>query len=54
MKALVVITLELPEPDDIVEVLDHIDPPNIPHFDRDVRIVVHHDVDDVIKFLDAE
>lgn len=54
MKTLIVISLELPTPDDIVEVLEHLDPPNIPYFDRNVRIVVHHDVDAVIKFLEEE
>ncbi len=52
MKALFVISVDLPSPEATVTVMNHLDPPNIPYFDGQVRIVVGSDVDDTIKFLD--
>jgi hypothetical protein len=39
VKTLVVILFDIPTPDDLVEVINHIDPPTIPYFDGHVRIV---------------
>ena len=39
MKTLVVVTVDLPEPEDITKVLDHMDCPKMPHFAGTVRIV---------------
>jgi hypothetical protein len=52
MKALVVISVDLPNPEESVVVLQHLDPPTIPYFDGEVRLVVGDDVKDTIKFLD--
>jgi hypothetical protein len=52
MKALFVISLDLPSPDSVVQVMEHLDPPEIPHFAGEVRVVVGADVDETIKFLD--
>jgi hypothetical protein len=52
MKALVVISVDLPNPESSVDVLEHLDPPTIPYFTGEVRLVVGPDVDDTIKFLD--
>jgi hypothetical protein len=54
MKALVVLTVDLPTPDDVVDVLEHIDPPNVPHFAGDARIVVGPYVDVVLNYLDGD
>ena len=52
MKALFVISVDLPYPDATVEVMEQLDPPTIPYFAGEVRVVVGTDVDDTIKFLD--
>jgi hypothetical protein len=53
MKALIVVSVDLPNPDEAVTVLEHLDPPTIPYFDGEVRLVVGTDVADTIKFLDV-
>ena len=52
MRALIVISVDLPNPEATVGILEHLDPPTIPYFTGDVRVVVGTDVDDTIKFLD--
>jgi len=52
LKALIVISVDLPDPEASVPVLEHLDPPTIPYFAGEVRLVVGTDVDDTIKFLD--
>ena len=52
MKCLIVISVDVPSPDDLPEILDYIEPPKIPYFDNVVRVVVGQDVDDTIAFLD--
>lgn len=52
MRALIVVSLELPNPEAAVDVLEHMDPPEIPYFAGQIRLVVGTDVDDTIKFLD--
>jgi hypothetical protein len=52
LKALIVVSVDLPDPEAVPVVLLHLDPPNIPHFSGEVRVVVGTDVDDTIKFLD--
>jgi hypothetical protein len=54
MRALVVLTVELPSPEAIVEVLDSIDPPNVKHFAGDARIVVEPATSAVLAYLDGE
>jgi hypothetical protein len=54
MKTLIVITVDLPKANRIADVLGYIDPPRIPYFNGEVRVVVGTDVDDTIKFLDEE
>ena len=39
MKAIVVIEFEC-SPDDLPEILDHINPPRIPHFHKRVRVAI--------------
>lgn len=52
MKCLIVISVDLPHPDEIITVMKHIDAPKIPYFAGAVRVVVGDDVDEVIEFLD--
>lgn len=52
MKTLFVISVNLPHPDAVIEVMEHLDPPGIPYFAGEVRVVVGTDVDDTVKFLD--
>lgn len=52
MRALIVVSVDLPDPEATAVVLEHMDPPSIPFFTGDVRVVVGTDVDDTIKFLD--
>lgn len=54
MKTIVVISLDMSSPADIVTVLDHIDPPSIPFFSGDVRISVGDDAKHVIDWLDED
>ena len=53
MKALVVLSLELPSPDAVVDVLQAIDPPNLPHFSGEARIVVDPHATAVTEWLDG-
>ena len=53
MKCLIVVSVDLPCPDDAVKVISHMDPPKIPYFDGAVRVVVGSDVDATIEFLDG-
>jgi hypothetical protein len=54
MKALIVISVDLPNPEATVEIIEHLDPPTIPYFTGELRVVVGTDVDDTIKFLEEE
>lgn len=54
MKAIVVLTFDLPTPDDIVAVLDKMNPQAIPHFANEARIAVGDDAEHVINWLDEE
>lgn len=54
MKAIIVISLELPEPDNIIDALDHIKPPSIPHFAGKVRVAIDPEATTVIRWLDDE
>lgn len=53
MKALVVLTVDLPDAEAVVEVLHHIEPPTVPHFAGDVRIVVEPHASAVTTWLDG-
>lgn len=53
MKALLVLTLELPDPEAIVATLEAVNPPSVPHFAGDVRIVVEPHASTVTTWLDA-
>jgi hypothetical protein len=52
MKCLIVLSVNMPTPEALPEILAHIDPPTIPYFGDEVRIVVGTDVDDTIDFLE--
>jgi len=52
MEVLIVVSVDVPNPDAVATVLQHMDPPGIPYFDGQVRVVVGTDVADTIKFLD--
>lgn len=54
MKAIVVISLDLPSADDMADVMEHLDPPKIPHFDRQVRIAVEPVATQVVAWLDGD
>lgn len=53
MKALVVLTFDLPDPEAIVEVLEKVDPPQLPHFSGTARIVVDPEASAVEQWLDG-
>lgn len=52
MKCLIVVSVDLPHPDKLIDILNHMDLPKIPFFDGAVRVVVGPDVDDTIEFLE--
>ena len=52
MKCLIVLSVDVPTPDALPTILEHIDPPTIPYFANEARIVVGTDVDDTIDFLE--
>lgn len=52
MKMLLVLTMDLPEPEKIVDVLDILDPPNLPYFAGKVRIVVDPSASEMEEWLD--
>ena len=52
MKCLIVLSVDLPNPDAVITVLDHIDPQKIPYFDNVIRVIVGQDVEDTVAFLD--
>lgn len=55
MRALVVLSYDLPNPEAITDVLKAIDPPATPHFAGDARVVPEPDsVDAVIAYLDDD
>lgn len=54
MKAIVVLTFNLPYPESAVSILEAIDPPNIPHFAGEVRIAIDKDAQHIIDWLDEE
>ena len=51
---LVVLSFQLDDPDDIIQVLENINPPHLPYFRGEVRVVVGTDATDTIQFLDGE
>jgi len=55
MLVIVVLTLDFPddEPDKIVEVIKHLDPPKIPYFNKDLRVAVGMDAKRTINWLDG-
>jgi hypothetical protein len=54
MKALIVLTFEIPTPEHIATVLDAINPPTLPHFAGQARVVVDPFATTVTKWLDAD
>lgn len=54
MKALVCLTIDLPDVEDIGEVLRAIDPPNVPFFDKEIRVVLEPHATAVTTWLDKE
>ena len=53
MKAIIIVSVDLPDPDDLSAVLVHMDPPNIPHFDNEVRVAIEDARQHVLDWLDA-
>lgn len=54
MKILLVVSLEMPDAEHVIDVLDRIDPPSLPWFDSEVRIVLPEHVEKVLAFMDEE
>lgn len=54
MKAIIVVSVDLPTPEHAVDVLTAMDPPSIPHFAGEVRVSVGEDAQRVIDWLDEE
>jgi len=52
MRAIVVISLALDQPEQLAEALDAIKTPNIPHFDGEVRVAIDPVATTVIDWLD--
>lgn len=52
MKTIIVLTFDMPEPDSIVEIIEHLNPPSIPHFVGEVRISIDPWASVVEAFLD--
>lgn len=52
LPVLLVLSLEVDEPEDLSVVIKHVDPPNIPDFSGEVRVVVGDDVKATLDFLD--
>ena len=53
MKAIIVLSVDLPKPEDAVKIIKAIDPPNIPFFTGEARIAVGPDAQHVINYLDG-
>jgi hypothetical protein len=53
MNVIVVISLNMPDPQQIAEVLEHIDPPHIPHFAGQVRVAVGSDAQRIVNWLEG-
>jgi hypothetical protein len=54
MKAIFVLTMDLPNPEAAATVLEQMDPPSIPHFAGEVRVAIGGDAQHVIDWLDEE
>lgn len=54
MNAIVVISLDLPDGQQIQEVLDYINPSSVPHFAGQVRVAVADDAQQVIDWLEGD
>jgi hypothetical protein len=52
MRAIVVVSLALDQPEQLAEVLDAIKPPSIPHFDGEIRVAIDPVATRVIDWLD--
>jgi hypothetical protein len=52
MKALIVLTFNVPTPDDLGEVLLAIDPPSLPHFEGNARVTVDPYATEIERWLD--
>lgn len=51
MKAIVVLSLDC-EPEDLPKVIDHMEPPKIPHFSGEIRIAMEAEAEYVLNWLD--
>ncbi len=54
MRAIVVLSFELPDPDAIVEVMKALDPPALPHFAGEARVAIDPVASQVCKWLDDD
>lgn len=53
MRIAIVLTFDIPDPETVPSIIEAIDPPNLPHFDGNARIVVEPEVDELVGWLDA-
>jgi hypothetical protein len=51
---LVVVSFNVPEPEDVPKIIEALNPPSLPMFAGNVRIVVGTDVAEVVQFLDKD
>lgn len=54
MKVLVALTFEANQPEDVVPILQAIDPPNLPHFAGLARVVVDPHASAIEQWLDGQ
>lgn len=54
MKAIFVVSVELPTPEDAVTVMEYLKPPEIPFFSGEVRIAIDQVAQHVEDWLDKE
>lgn len=49
---LIVISCQVADPEEVVAIVKHIDPPTVPHFAGDIRVVAGANVAEVVAFMD--
>jgi hypothetical protein len=54
MRVLLVLTFDIPDPEDVVAVVRRIDPPSIPHFAGTVDVVVEPHATELIDWLNED
>jgi len=54
MRVLYVVTCEIPSPDEVAEPLKAMDPPALPYFAGEVRVVIEPTATQVLRWLDGD